>query len=219
NAGSPPASGAPSTTGGRGIGLPNTRARLAQLYGARYGLSMGTDARGHTTVTIELPWHDIPEPEPVDVAAEGPPDPTGLTGEHPVAGEPTRGTIVDAVPWRFALFWAGVGLVWITQDLALPALERRPVMPWEAGRVESLSALVLDVRPQFLRWLLDRAAHAVVVDPARGERLAERMADFLRLLLDAAGQPGAAPRDAAALDALADELHALALGEAPNGVA
>ena len=80
-----------------------------------------------------------------------------------------------------------------------------------------LQALVLDVRPQFLRWLLDRAARAVVVDPARGERMAERMADFLRLLLDAAGQPGAAPRDPAALDALADELHALAVGESPNG--
>src|SRR5204862_3100428 len=124
------------STGGHGIGLPNTRARLAQLYGARYGLSMGTDDSGRTAVAIELPWHDLPEREPIDLAAEGfgPPDPTGLTGEHPVAAEPARGTLVDPTLWRFALLWAGVGLIWVGQDLAPSILEGRPAAPWEASR-------------------------------------------------------------------------------------
>ena len=53
--------GTASTTGetvaGTGIGLRNTRARLGQLYGDEYELSLDANAAGGHTVTIRLPYH------------------------------------------------------------------------------------------------------------------------------------------------------------------
>ena len=43
------------TSDGHGVGLANTRARLAQLYGAGYSLEMTNDPRGGLLVTIEIP--------------------------------------------------------------------------------------------------------------------------------------------------------------------
>ena len=238
-----------TTTGGHGIGLPNTRARLAQLYGARYGLALGTDATGRTTVTIELPWHDVPEREAAELDdPAGPPDPTGLTGEHPVP--PQRPAPNVPLLWPAAI---GVGAVWTAQDLARLALRpavagvaaggdrivvavmlvaalvawgyARGVRAWYSERALAsarlereiertrLQSLTLDVRPPFILWLLDRAARVVVADPARGERIAERTADLLRMLLDASGRTRLTPDEERALAAMTDELRALATTE------
>jgi len=43
------------TSDGHGVGLANTHARLAQLYGAGYSLEMTNDPRGGLLVSIELP--------------------------------------------------------------------------------------------------------------------------------------------------------------------
>lgn len=43
-------------TRGLGIGLGNTRARLAQIYGAAYGLELGNATEGGAIVTITLPF-------------------------------------------------------------------------------------------------------------------------------------------------------------------
>jgi sensor histidine kinase YesM len=40
-----------------GVGLANTRARLAQLYGDRASLRLTSAAEGGTTAEIILPWH------------------------------------------------------------------------------------------------------------------------------------------------------------------
>ena len=240
------------TTGGHGIGLPNTRARLAQLYGARYGLALGTDATGRTTVTIELPWHDAPEREPLELDdPAGPPDPTGLTGEHPVP--PHRPAPNVPLLWPAAL---GVGAVWAAQDVARVALRpavvgaaagrasgdrivvavmlvaalvawsyARSVRTWYSERALAstrlereiertrLQSLTLDVRPPFILWLLDRAARVVVCDPPRGERIAERTADLLRMLLDASGRTRLTPDEERAIAEMTDELRALAATE------
>ncbi|AHG89362.1 histidine kinase internal region [Gemmatirosa kalamazoonensis] len=238
-----------TSTGGHGIGLPNTRARLAQLYGARYGLALGTDATGRTTVTIELPWHDVPEREVAELDdPAGPPDPTGLTGEHPVP--PQRPAPNVPLLWPAVI---GVGAVWTAQDLARLALRpavtgvagaapggdrivvavmlvaalvawgyARGVRAWYSERALAsarlereiertrLQSLTLDVRPPFILWLLDRAARVVVSDPPRGERIAERTADLLRMLLDASGRTRLTPDEERALAAMTDELRALA---------
>ncbi|MBV9081364.1 MAG: sensor histidine kinase, partial [Acidobacteriaceae bacterium] len=41
----------------RGVGLANTRARLAALYGDRASLEAGNAAGGGALVTIRLPYH------------------------------------------------------------------------------------------------------------------------------------------------------------------
>lgn len=43
-----------------GIGLTNTRRRLAQLYGAAQSLQLAPGAEGGLTVTLRLPWHTTP---------------------------------------------------------------------------------------------------------------------------------------------------------------
>jgi sensor histidine kinase YesM len=40
-----------------GVGLGNTRARLAQLYGAAHSLTLSSHAEGGLTVEISLPFH------------------------------------------------------------------------------------------------------------------------------------------------------------------
>ena len=50
-----PADEAHLTSDGHGVGLANTRARLAQLYGAGYSLEMTNDPRGGLLVSIEIP--------------------------------------------------------------------------------------------------------------------------------------------------------------------
>jgi LytS/YehU family sensor histidine kinase len=46
--------GAPAT----GVGLANTRARLAALYGDRANLEIANAAGGGVVVTIRLPYHE-----------------------------------------------------------------------------------------------------------------------------------------------------------------
>jgi LytS/YehU family sensor histidine kinase len=46
--------------GREGVGLSNTRARLAQLYGDEAGLRAGPGLTGGTVVTLTLPYHAAP---------------------------------------------------------------------------------------------------------------------------------------------------------------
>jgi LytS/YehU family sensor histidine kinase len=48
-------------TQGRGIGLSNTRTRLAQLYGDNAKLFTGNGAHGGAVVTVTLPYHLAPD--------------------------------------------------------------------------------------------------------------------------------------------------------------
>ena len=50
-----PADEAHITSDGHGVGLANTHARLAQLYGSGYSLEMTNDPRGGLLVSIEIP--------------------------------------------------------------------------------------------------------------------------------------------------------------------
>jgi hypothetical protein len=44
------------TSGCNGVGLTNTRARLAQLYGSAFSFELAHDPRGGTVVTLEIPY-------------------------------------------------------------------------------------------------------------------------------------------------------------------
>jgi len=48
-----------------GIGLANTRRRLAQLYGAEQRLDLDAGPDGGLSVTARIPWHVAPVTEPV----------------------------------------------------------------------------------------------------------------------------------------------------------
>jgi len=55
----PRAAGAGGATGGDGIGLANTRERLAALYGADHRLELRpADARGGTRVEVDIPYRE-----------------------------------------------------------------------------------------------------------------------------------------------------------------
>jgi signal transduction histidine kinase len=54
------ANGVGPISGGTGIGLQNTRARLQQLYADEQDLSLASNDIGGTTVTIRLPYHTTP---------------------------------------------------------------------------------------------------------------------------------------------------------------
>jgi signal transduction histidine kinase len=59
----PPAAaspGGPAAGGGGGVGLRNTAARLAQLYGDRHRLSLAPDPGGGTVAEVRLPYHTRP---------------------------------------------------------------------------------------------------------------------------------------------------------------
>lgn len=56
------AASTPARNGGSGIGLTNTRARLAQLYGAAHRLDMSASATGGACVSITLPFR-LPQPQ------------------------------------------------------------------------------------------------------------------------------------------------------------
>jgi signal transduction histidine kinase len=55
-----PASLPPDSPAGDGIGLSNTRRRLAQLYGRDQALETGPRAEGGFRVAMRLPWHVSP---------------------------------------------------------------------------------------------------------------------------------------------------------------
>ena len=55
-----PASAAPEAPAGDGIGLSNTRRRLAQLYGRDQALETGPRPGGGFRVAMRLPWHVSP---------------------------------------------------------------------------------------------------------------------------------------------------------------
>ncbi|HJP61051.1 MAG TPA: hypothetical protein VJ865_13680, partial [Gemmatimonadaceae bacterium] len=44
-----------------GVGLTNTRARLAQLYGERQRLALTADEGGGALVEVRLPYHTAPQ--------------------------------------------------------------------------------------------------------------------------------------------------------------
>jgi two-component system, LytTR family, sensor kinase len=43
-----------------GVGLANTRARLAALYGERGSLEVANTAGGGVVATVRLPYHEVP---------------------------------------------------------------------------------------------------------------------------------------------------------------
>jgi LytS/YehU family sensor histidine kinase len=49
----------PGVTGGMGLGLANTRARLKQLYGDSAELRTSTASQGGAVVTMVLPYHPV----------------------------------------------------------------------------------------------------------------------------------------------------------------
>lgn len=53
----PSAPGEPGAETGRGIGLANTRARLARMYGAGASLELAPGAAGGAVATLAVPWH------------------------------------------------------------------------------------------------------------------------------------------------------------------
>ncbi|HWA59336.1 MAG TPA: sensor histidine kinase [Gemmatimonadales bacterium] len=61
--GLPGHAGPGSNGNGRGIGLTNTRARLAQLYGAAQSITLANGADGGVVVRLEMPWRELPPHE------------------------------------------------------------------------------------------------------------------------------------------------------------
>jgi signal transduction histidine kinase len=57
----------PASPRGDGIGLANTRARLAGLYGEAQRLELGTAPGGGARVRVTLPYRPLPVPTPVPV--------------------------------------------------------------------------------------------------------------------------------------------------------
>jgi two-component system, LytTR family, sensor kinase len=55
---------------GGGVGLRNTAARLAHLYGARHRLTLVADPRGGTLAEVRVPHHTHPEPRETDHGAD-----------------------------------------------------------------------------------------------------------------------------------------------------
>jgi hypothetical protein len=97
----------------RGIGLANTAARLAALYGAAHRLDVRTNPAGGTTVELAVPLRYVPAPPPAEgTPAEGEPaegTPAGRAGSG--RADPPRGTADDAP---------------MTVDLAAPDLRLDP---------------------------------------------------------------------------------------------
>jgi two-component system, LytTR family, sensor kinase len=59
NTGAPPAP-ADHSGSGQGVGLSNTRARLAELYNAQAGVDFSIDADGEATTRLWAPFHTVP---------------------------------------------------------------------------------------------------------------------------------------------------------------
>jgi two-component system LytT family sensor kinase len=56
----------PSSGARDGVGLGNSRSRLATLYGAAHRFELSRAHSGGSLVTIELPWHIAPHAQPVE---------------------------------------------------------------------------------------------------------------------------------------------------------
>ncbi|GLC24532.1 histidine kinase [Roseisolibacter agri] len=148
NDGAPPlATERPSVTrtGGHGIGLRNTRDRLAQLYGEWHRFDIRYDPGVGTTVELELPARSAPAHAPTRVGATPPiesappPDAAIVVELAPaaaarrdapapeppaVAAEPAGDAVAVSpglrVPFRaIAGFWTACALVWCLQVLLM----------------------------------------------------------------------------------------------------
>src|SRR5262249_40199498 len=86
---------------GAGVGTANTRARLAQLYGAADALAVAPAEGGGTRVMLRLPWHAAPWPgralEGAAKEMESPPSPGGRRWPGRVAA-----AVLFLVLWRRA---------------------------------------------------------------------------------------------------------------------
>jgi len=71
---------------GGGVGLTNTRARLAQLYGPRGSLSIAPRAEGGTEVTLRIPWRPVGENPAAERRLE---DVTQTADPPPTSARPT----------------------------------------------------------------------------------------------------------------------------------
>ena len=125
--------GVAGATGG-GIGLQNTRHRLAELYGARHRFALVTTPGVGSVAELEIPLRRRPDPAPASIPTPVPAlEPAATTLDIELAdGAPPRAreraadggpaaAATAARPWRAAAAWAAVwgsaGLVWIAQSL------------------------------------------------------------------------------------------------------
>jgi CRP-like cAMP-binding protein len=158
-----PPGGAAARTGGHGIGLRNTRDRLAQLYGAWHHFDIRHEAGVGTTVELELPARSAPEHAPTRVGAgagETPPLDAAIVVElapasaarrdgpapepAPAAAEPAPAPERDAglrLPPQAVLgFWTACALVWCLQVLLMGLGALVPLDEWRNYALQFVGA-------------------------------------------------------------------------------
>jgi LytS/YehU family sensor histidine kinase len=96
-----------------GIGLSNTRARLAQLYGQEQSLDLLPRAGGGTTARLRIPWH-----EDETVARPAAPRPT----ERQIAERVGHARKPSPLPWL--LLMAGLVFLWWDEYAELVGAQR-----------------------------------------------------------------------------------------------
>jgi hypothetical protein len=187
NDGAPPAPPAPAgaaaapRAGGHGIGLRNTRDRLAQLYGAWHHFEIRHEAGVGTTVELELPARPAPEHAPTRVGAaalEPSADPDAAVvvelapaaagrRDTPAVAPPASATEpapaapdADAglrIPARAVLgFWTACALVWCLQVLLMGLGGAAPLDEWRNYALLFVSAGMWALLTPAVLWLARR---------------------------------------------------------------